>query len=130
VPTVAYQQTFWDKVFALHSFAQSGLPRNRFFLTRHYYDVAHIAPYVNLQKTYHMFRDTVAYQTKYTTKDIAPIESSADIHILPDNETLAKLGTEYAGMNKSFLKTPPQWAQITDSLTKLQAAFCKLKLTR
>ncbi len=130
VPTVAYQQTFWDKVFALHSFVQGGLPRNRFFLTRHYYDVARIAPHVNLPETYHLFRDTVAYQTKYTTKDIAPIASSADIHIVPDEPTSTKLDNEYAEMRDNFLETPPAWPAITRNLQALQAKLTDLKMTR
>jgi len=130
IPTVAYQQTFWDKVFALHSFSQSGLPRNRFFLTRHYYDVARIAPRVQLAETYHLFHDTVAYQTKYTTKNIAPIASSADIHIIPDAQTASKLGDEFSEMRGNFLEMPPVWADITRNLQALQAKLNTLKMMR
>jgi len=130
IPTVAYQQTFWDKVFALHSFANAGLPRGGFFQTRHYYDVAQIAPHVNLGQTYHLFNDTVAYQTKYTTKNIAPITSSADIHLLPGNEILAKLCIEYSKSTHRFLQTPPEWAQIIQNLMTLQAKLDNLKMTR
>ena len=130
IPTVAYEQTFWDKVFALHCMATHGLPRNRFFISRHYFDVAQMADKVNMAETYHMFKDTIAYQNKYTTKEIAPISAAADIHLVPGVETLSFLGTEYAKHDGEFLNTPPQWGNIVQKLTELKSRLNNLTAGR
>lgn len=123
IPTVSYEQTFWDKVFALHSMALGGLPRNRFFISRHYSDVATMADLVSIDKTYHLFSDTVAYQAKYTTKDIPAIPTAADICLVPDAGTLTVLSGEYAKHSDQFLTSPQPW---TDIVTTLQALKLRL----
>lgn len=120
IPTVAYEQTFWDKVFALHSFALSGLPRNKFFISRHYFDVATIASRINIGETYHLFNDTVKYQTNYTTKEIAPISAAADIRLIPGVETLNFLNEDYDKFNSHFLIAPPLWAAIIQKLNEFK----------
>lgn len=121
IPTVAYEQTFWDKVFALHSMATCGLPRNRFFLSRHYFDVAQMADRVNIDETYHLFQETVAYQSKYTTKSITPVSAASDIRLVPTPETLNVLSADYTKCKNQFLQTPPKWDEIVKKLNQFQS---------
>lgn len=130
IPTVRYEQTFWDKVFALHSMSMCGIPRNRFFISRHYFDVAKMADMVNLGDTYHLFNDTVAYQSKYTTKEIPSISAPGDIHLVPGPETLKALATEYNKHRDKFLCPPPQWGDIINTLTELKLRLNNLEAGR
>lgn len=130
IPTVAYEQTFWDKVFALHCMAIHGLPRNRFFLSRHYFDVAQMADKVNIIDTYHMLHDTERYQQKYTSKEIEPISAAADIRLVPGVETLKTLRGDYEKHDDQFLQTPPQWGDIIRKLTELKLRLNNLEAGR
>ena len=76
IPNIKFEQTFWDKIFALYSINQCGIARNG--LSRHFYDVIHIVPYVMLETTQNMFMDTVAYQKLYTTKKLHAPEKASD----------------------------------------------------
>lgn len=127
IPTVAYEQTFWDKVFALHCMAMRGLPRNRFFLSRHYFDVVQMADMVNIVDTYHLLKDTERYQKTYTTKEIEPISAAADICLVPGVETLNTLGADYAKHDDQFLQTPPRWSDVVAQLTELKSCLNKLE---
>ncbi len=126
IPTVAISQTFWDKIFALHSVATTGMPKNSFFLSRHYFDVSQMMDIVNLAETHHMFRDTVDYQSRYTTKDIQPIKTASDIQLVPDATILDTIGTDYAACTKEFLSTPPQWRDIVSRINILQQTIHNL----
>lgn len=126
IPTVAYEQTFWDKMFALNSFATIGKPKNRFFLSRHYYDVATLMPFVNLRDTRHMLQNTVLYQQIYTTKNIPAIHSPADLSLRPAPAVLLELKQDYDAMREEFLGVPPQWVEIMTKLETLQARCRKI----
>lgn len=119
IPTVAYEQTFWDKVFALHSNALARIPHFDSGFSRHYYDVATLAPYVDLAHSVHMLHDISAHQQKYTTKDIGLIQSASVIKLLPDDSTLCKLADDYYAMSGAFSKIPEAWAQIVKMLNQL-----------
>jgi len=121
IPTVAYEQTFWDKVFALHSIANGTLPRDSAFFSRHYFDVAQISDKIKIDDTFHLFNNTVEYQKIYTTKDIAPISSAADICLIPDPATLGTLMAEYNSHQDQFLQTPPEWRYIVKKLFALKS---------
>lgn len=119
IPTVAYEQTFWDKVFALHSNALAAVPHFDEGFSRHYHDVATLSPFVNLSRSVHMLHDISAHQQRYTTKDIGIIQSAGTIQLLPDESTLCKLGDDYYAMSGAFNKMPDQWGQIVQMLRKL-----------
>lgn len=119
IPTVAYEQTFWDKVYALHSNALSSAPHFDEGFSRHYYDVATLAHYVDLDKTYHMFSDIEAHQKKYTTKDLPDVKSPSDIILLPDGKTLHGLDTDYQSIGNAFNATRESWTEIVQMLIAL-----------
>jgi len=120
IPTVAYEQTFWDKMFALNSFSAIGMPKSNFFISRHYYDIATMMPFVNLADTKHMLQNTVLYQQIYTTKNITNIHSAKDLSLLPSPAVLRDLQQDYESMKDEFLTTPPLWSDIMDKLARLQ----------
>lgn len=121
IPTVAYAQTFWDKIFALHSVANDTIPRDSTFFSRHYFDVAQMSDKINIDDTYHMFNDTVTYQMKYTTKNIVPVTNAADICILPRAPESTLLESDYVTHNGEFLATPPTWDGIIQKLLALKS---------
>lgn len=119
IPTVRYEQTFWDKVYALHSNSVAARPHFNQFFSRHYYDVATIANRIDLPATWDMLLDIERHQAKYTLKHIAPLESFNDVHLLPDADTLHKLGVDYAAADDRFLTARDDWNQIVHKLEKL-----------
>ncbi|MBR2012241.1 MAG: nucleotidyl transferase AbiEii/AbiGii toxin family protein [Alphaproteobacteria bacterium] len=116
VPTVAYQQTFWDKVYALHSNANARIPHFDDGFSRHYYDVATLAPFVDLSETYPLFHNIEAYQAKYTTKEITPVKSPSEIVLLPDDSTLYRLADDYHTASEAFNAPRETWADIVRML--------------
>ncbi len=118
IPTVAYQQTFWDKIFALYSNAISKKPHTDKSYSRHYYDVAMLADKTDLDKTYHLLSKTVAYQMAHTTKIIQPLNAN-DIILLPDDKTLYQLSDDYYAMSGTFIKPQTSWNEIVQRLQTL-----------
>lgn len=119
IPTVRYEQTFWDKVYALHSVATGAVPRLRESFSRHYYDVAKISPRVNLGATGHMLADIESYQRRHTTKDVAPIMSMQNVQLIPDDTVLARLENDYCDLSRTSIQVPVPWASIICTLQKL-----------
>lgn len=119
IPTVRYEQTFWDKVYALHSNSVAARPHFNQFFSRHYYDVATIASRIDLPATWDMLLDIERHQAKYTLKHIAPLKSFNDVRLLPDADTLHKLGVDYAAADDRFLTARDDWNQIVHKLEKL-----------
>ena len=130
IPTVAYEQTFWDKIFALHCMAQKGLPRNHFFISRHYFDVAQMADMVNLAATYHLFDDTIMHQRKYTTKVFDPISGPGEICLTPNDDVIQNLQSDYQKNGGQFLTTPPAWNMVMAKITDLKSRLNKLEIAR
>lgn len=116
IPTVAYEQTFWDKVYALHSNALARIPHFDDGFSRHYYDVATLAPYIDMSKTYDMFTAIESHQHKYTTKDLPIIQKPSDIILLPDNNTLYRLANDYHAMSDAFNAPRESWSEIVQTL--------------
>ncbi|MBP3340123.1 MAG: nucleotidyl transferase AbiEii/AbiGii toxin family protein [Alphaproteobacteria bacterium] len=118
IPTVAYEQTFWDKVFALHSNANATTPHCDKCFSRHYHDVAMLAPHVNLDDTYPMLNDTIRYQTRHTTKEIT-LAHARDALLVPDDKTLYKLSDDYYAMSGAFTGAQTSWNTIVQTLQNL-----------
>ncbi len=119
IPTVAYEQTFWDKVHALHSTAVSPTPSISEYFARHYYDVAQISAHVDLANSYYLLDDIARHQKKYTTRTIPEIASPADIQLIPDAKTLGTLSTDYQHMSPAFHGTQESWDSIVQQLYRL-----------
>ena len=120
VRTVRYEQTFWDKVYALHSNSVAERPHFSQFFSRHYYDVAKLSRYVNLGATQQMLRDIEHHQAKYTMKHIEPLPTLGDVQLLSDDETLTKLGADYNQMADRFMGIREEWQTIVRDLQNLK----------
>ncbi len=118
IPTVSYQQTFWDKIFALHSNATSKKPHTDKSYARHYYDVSILADKTDIDKTYHLLSKTIAYQMVHTTRIIQPLNAT-DIILLPDDKTLYQLSDDYYAMSGTFIKPQTSWNDIVQRLQTL-----------
>lgn len=130
IPMVIYAQTFWDKVFALHSIANGLSKHNNDFISRHYFDVAQMADMVNIGETYHLFQDTIAYQNIYTAKEFAPINNATEICLIPDAATLCGLATDYYAHNNLFIEPQPGWDKVVDKLQALKMRLSNFNITR
>ena len=120
IPTVAYEQTFWDKVFALHSNAISARPHTDAFYSRHYFDVARLAGYVDLDKTAHMLSDVAQYQEKYTTKRLGTDITPRDAILIPSDPVLYALESDYDNMaQQTFTAPKTSWNLIVQRLEQL-----------
>ena len=119
IPTISYEQTFWDKVFALHSNAITTKPHCDKSYSRHYYDVAMLAPFVDLDKTHDLLTDTIAYQIRHTTKKI-DLTTARDAIIIPDDKTLYKLSDDYYSISGTFTEQPQtSWNTVVQILQNL-----------
>ncbi len=118
IPTVSYEQTFWDKVFALHSNARSTTPHCDKSYSRHYYDVAALTPFIDLDKTHDLLTDTIEYQTRHTTKAI-DLQSARNAILVPDDKTLYKLADDYYAMSGTFTSAQTSWNTIVQTLQNL-----------
>lgn len=120
IPTVVYEQTFWDKVFALHSNAISARPHTDAFYSRHYFDVARLAGHVDLDKTAHMLSDVAQYQEKYTTKRLGTDISPRDAILIPSDPVLYALESDYDNLaQQTFTAPKTSWNLIVQRLEEL-----------
>lgn len=121
IPTVRYEQTFWDKVYALHSNTISPRPHFTQFYSRHYHDVAKLAHYVDLHGTLSMLDDIESFQNKYTLKRIPKLHTFNELQLAPCFSDLEKLQNDYIQMSDKFLGTPTNWQDIIQTLRELKA---------
>ena len=121
IPTVHFSQTFWDKVYALHTINQIGVIRPG--LAHHYYDVVNLAPNIELQKTQNMFKDIERYQQIYTTRKIAKIQNISSISLMPKSDDLQKLSKDYSNISGNFIRRPEPWQNIVESLQRLNTSI-------
>lgn len=121
IPTVRFENTFWDKIYALHSNAVSTRPHSNQFFSRHYYDVAMLSDSnrVDLAKTQYKLFEIERHQAKYTLKNLEPLETAANVQLLPDDDTLIKLGADYEQMSDRFLALRDNWQSIIKKLGSL-----------
>lgn len=119
IPTVRYEQTFWDKVYALHSNAIADRPHTTHCFSRHYYDVAKLAPHVRLSETQDMLFDIEHHQQKYTSKNITPLGTTHNVQLLPENITANKLAQDYAGISSECSAPMETWTEIVSRLKQL-----------
>lgn len=121
IPTIRYENTFWDKVYALHSNTITQKPRSDTFFSRHYYDVANLSELncVDLHKTKNMFFDIEKQQAKYTKKNLPALKTFSDISLLPDESVLKKLEEDYKQMSSRFVNAQPTWNNIVKTILKL-----------
>ena len=120
IPTVRYEQTFWDKVYALHSNAQSTKPHTSHCFSRHYYDVAKLAQHVQINETQNMLFDIERHQQKYTQKNIEPLKTTHNVQLLPSsNITTDKLAQDYSEITSESFDAMESWSDIVSKLKTL-----------
>ena len=130
IPTVAYEQTFWDKVYALHSNSVAHIPHFDDGFSRHYYDVATLGQFIDLENTYPLFQDIEKHQSKYTTKEIEPVASPSEIALLPDDSTLYRLADDYHSIAEAFNAPRESWTEIVQMLKSLNQKINKINRGR
>lgn len=117
IPTITYSQTFWDKVYALYVINQQGICREG--LSRHFYDVAHVEPFVKLAETQSMFMDTAKYQQIYTTRNLQKPESVSEINIVPKQADAELLGKDYDESLSQYQQPIVQWPFVMVAIENL-----------
>lgn len=119
IPTVAFEQTFWDKIHALHSLSVRENPRYIKHISRHHYDVSAMAGQVDLDNTKHLFHDVVNYQRIYTTRNIPYTDTFNQIRLLPLSDGCDKLEQDYKKMSETLLDKTLDWQSIQCILNQL-----------
>ncbi|MDR0741688.1 MAG: nucleotidyl transferase AbiEii/AbiGii toxin family protein [Rickettsiales bacterium] len=119
IPTVSCEQTFWDKIHAIHSNAKTEKPNCEHLFSRHYYDVAKLSETTDLDKSKKLLFNIVKYQQTYTTRKIEWLESFKNINLIPNDSVLEKLEDDYKKLQKTFLEPPESWAGIIQTLRHL-----------
>lgn len=118
IPTVRYEQTFWDKVYALHSTTISETTQIRENFSRHYYDVVQLSSSVNMENTKDMLFSIVKHQEKYTTRGINLTEFK-DVELIPNEEKLKKVSDDYDRMAKKYINNPNSWPFMLKKLIEI-----------
>lgn len=127
VPTVDYEQTFWDKVYALHTFATSSRVNFHPMMSRHYYDVALMASHIDKIKTRHMLDNIIAHQMRFANYDVAPVMAPCDIVLIPDVNMQHLLANDFLMLRRSQLALPLRWTSIMNVLKKLEYELGTIK---
>lgn len=109
----------------MHSNANTAKPHCDKSYSRHYYDVAMLTPFVDLDQTHDLLVDTIEYQTRHTTKKI-DLTAARDAIIIPDDKTLYKLSDDYYAMSGTFTETQTSWNAIVQILQNLNQDFKSL----
>ena len=117
IPAVHYAQTFWDKVYALHTIHEIGVMRPG--LAHHYYDVANLSTKVDLNKTQNMFTSIAKYQQQYTTRKLPPLTSITNVHLMPSVPDMKKLSVDYGNLTNRFIGTMEPWVRILVTINKI-----------
>ena len=118
IPTVRYEQTFWDKVYALHSTTISETTQIRENFSRHYYDVVQLSSSVNMENTKDMLFSIVKHQEKYTTRGIH-LTDFKDVELIPNEEKLKKVSDDYDRMAKKYINNPNSWPFMLKKLIEI-----------
>lgn len=118
IPNIKFEQTFWDKIYALYSISKNVVSRDG--LSRHFYDVVHIVPYVVLEETQDMFWDTVAYQNLYTTKNLENPKKISGLNIVPDDAKTQALAQDYNNNKDQYMTPIVPWEYIMLGTNQLQ----------
>ena len=125
VPSVHYAQTFWDKVYALHTIHEIGMMRPG--LANHYSDVATLSKNVDLCKTQNMLLSVAEYQAKFTTRKLAPLTSVHDVKLMPTVSDMKRLSVDYQNLQGRFIRNAESWPCVLMTINKLNRNIKTLK---
>lgn len=127
IPTVICEQTFWDKINALHMNAFIENPYCARSYSRHYYDVANMAGAVNLFYTHHLLNNTIKYQQVYTFRKNYTTDYSEGVTLIPNDNVLEQLGQDYVNMSDKFTISQKTWEGVVGILFSLQKRIRQLQ---
>ena len=117
VPSVHYAQTFWDKIYALHTIHEIGVMRPG--LSNHYYDVANLSKSVNLGETQNMLLSVAEYQQTFTTRKMTPLTSVHDVKLLPSAPDMKRLSIDYQHLRGRFINNMEPWPRVLMTINRL-----------
>lgn len=116
-------RTFWEKVTALH--AESFRAKPKQFFSRHYSDVAAmLRTRIGLEASHDLamlddvrrFKETY-YPAAWAHYDLA---KPGSLVVVPDEDQTRELATDYRNMRQMFLKDPPPFEQVIESLRSFE----------
>ena len=123
VHVLAAERTFWEKVTILHALYHGSKMRDR--MSRHYYDT-----FAMVQKGVAdaALRYTALLEKVVKNKSLLFADNKASyetavigsLRLVPSNDMRAELAKDYVAMNEMFLKQPPSFESIMDSLSTLE----------
>jgi len=126
VTIVTIARTFWEKLLIL--FAERNRPSEKKTpsrYSRHYYDVYMIykSPYFqNIIKQKDLFQEVKLFKSKYYRTSWSNIENSSleNIQIIPSNERLKFLESDYKQMTSMIFGNAPDFKEIMNGLKELE----------
>lgn len=126
VPSVHYAQTFWDKVYALHTIHEIGVMRAG--LSNHYYDVANLSKSVNLDETQNMLLSVDKYQRQFTMRKMKPLESVHDVRLIPASvDDMKRLSVDYQCLKGRVIGNIESWPHVLMTINKLNKNIQQLQ---
>ncbi|MBD5400650.1 nucleotidyl transferase AbiEii/AbiGii toxin family protein [bacterium] len=123
IPTVRLEQTFWDKIYALHTYSTVQNLYIRPTISRHYYDVACIAKHINLPDTKHMLQNTADYLARHSMRNILRPNDLSDLQLVPSGDLYIAIQQDYNTISSKGILPCGQWDQIMNTLTELENKF-------
>jgi hypothetical protein len=122
VPTLAAERTFWEKVTILHALHHNGKLRDG--MSRHYYDTlmlvnGGIADQFDVELLAQVVRNkSLMFPDPKASYETAVLGS---LKLIPSDEIVAKLQSDYAAMAEMFMETPPSFAELVSGLETLES---------
>lgn len=123
VHVLAAERTFWEKVTILHALYHGSKIRDR--MSRHYYDT-----FIMAQKGVAdaALKDTALLERVVRNKNLLFQDSKASyetavigsLHLVPRDDMMAGLKSDYAAMNEMLLSEAPAFEALMDSLLALE----------
>ena len=122
VPTLAAERTFWEKVTILHALYHNGKLRDG--MSRHYYDTlmlvnGGIADQFDVELLAQVVRNkSIMFPDPKASYETAVLGS---LKLIPSDDIVVKLQSDYAAMAEMFMETPPSFAELISGLEALES---------
>ena len=122
VPTLAAERTFWEKVTILHALHHNGKLRDG--MSRHYYDTlmlvnGGIADQLDVELLAQVVHNkSLMFPDPKASYDTAVLGS---LKLIPSDDIVVKLQSDYAAMAEMFMETPPSFAELISGLEALES---------
>lgn len=132
VEIVSIARTFWEKILILY--AETNRPLDKKIpsrYSRHYYDVYMIYKseyFSTILKRKELFEEVKAFKSKYYRTSWSKIEESSldNIAIVPREERLTELSSDFDNMKEMIFGDGPSFEEIVNGLIELESVLKKL----